>query len=536
MAGMDEFSAQVQGQAMQQPAEMSVPLPLKIMGAIPMATVTQATAFNATRYANTMFSGGFLDVGTGSVNTKANRVRQFLGKRTGSYVNDTMFDPADKALGKTFLGKFSMKKVKSQGSNLTPTALRRFDSVSRLAGVYGKDAPYTPFQGASFVTNMLLKPKAGKAAATKLFGLTDADFAGAEGNPLVTGGVFGRLNTASRADDYQKMIKAASDLRGTAGFDASTATRSQRRVLARGDKATAAMTRLDENLFKVTKQTGFKGQVFRDITRDKLMRAAGPYGAAGVTDDMVTSALSSGFADDVIKARMGTMSVTEKLMHTLPGKISQQSFGYIRGMAFGEFANVSKVAPELTQRVAASFGQSMEAMRLGYNPLAGGGPLGTVDDMAHYMKTAYGATGYADDALKLLEAGDMKAIRSVTSRAATHALKNKQYGQALKMAGHHMGTYGKFAGKAFSAYGWATLAYDVGKGVGNAIMGGVNFSKEALKSMQGTINKPIFGAGYKDNEVAATSRARGVMAIQNSRLNARSLLGSEGAMMAAHFG
>jgi hypothetical protein len=46
----------------------------------------------------------------------------------------------------------------------------------------------------------------------------------------------------------------------------------------------------------------------------------------------------------------------------------------------------------------------------------------------------------------------------------------------------------------------------------------------------------MFGTGFKDNEVAATSRARGVMAIQNSRLNARSLLGSEASMMAAHFG
>lgn len=65
---------------------------------------------------------------------------------------------------------------------------------------------------------------------------------------------------------------------------------------------------------------------------------------------------------------------------------------------------------------------------------------------------------------------------------------------------------------------------------------GINFAKEAFISMQGTINKPLFGTGYVDNEVAASSRARGVMAIQNSRLNARSLLGSEASMMAAHFG
>jgi hypothetical protein len=71
---------------------------------------------------------------------------------------------------------------------------------------------------------------------------------------------------------------------------------------------------------------------------------------------------------------------------------------------------------------------------------------------------------------------------------------------------------------------------------GEVVKSGINLAKDAVKSMKGSIDKPSFGMGYKDNEVAATSRARGVMAIQNSRLNARSALGSEGAMMASHFG
>jgi len=82
----------------------------------------------------------------------------------------------------------------------------------------------------------------------------------------------------------------------------------------------------------------------------------------------------------------------------------------------------------------------------------------------------------------------------------------------------------------------ASLVYDLGKLGGHLVKSGVNLAKDAVKSMKGSIDKPMFGMGYKDNEVAATSRARGVMAIQNSRLNARSLLGSEGSMMAAHFG
>lgn len=81
----------------------------------------------------------------------------------------------------------------------------------------------------------------------------------------------------------------------------------------------------------------------------------------------------------------------------------------------------------------------------------------------------------------------------------------------------------------------ADMAYQLGKLGGMAVKGAINLGKDAMKSMQGSMRGGMFGT-YKDNETAATSRARGVMAIQNSRLNARSMLGNEGAMMAAHFG
>ena len=83
----------------------------------------------------------------------------------------------------------------------------------------------------------------------------------------------------------------------------------------------------------------------------------------------------------------------------------------------------------------------------------------------------------------------------------------------------------------------ADLAYQLAKLGGVAVKGAINFGRDAMKSMQGNMSAGVMGGfGYKDDELRATSRARGVMAIQNSRLNARSLLGSEGAMMAAHYG
>jgi hypothetical protein len=82
----------------------------------------------------------------------------------------------------------------------------------------------------------------------------------------------------------------------------------------------------------------------------------------------------------------------------------------------------------------------------------------------------------------------------------------------------------------------ASLAHDLGKMGGEIVKSGINLVRDANISMQGSLAKPIFGMGYRDTEAAATSRARGVMAIQNSRLNARSALGGEAAMMAAHYG
>ena len=82
----------------------------------------------------------------------------------------------------------------------------------------------------------------------------------------------------------------------------------------------------------------------------------------------------------------------------------------------------------------------------------------------------------------------------------------------------------------------ADLAMDVGKLGVEVFKSGVDFAKEAAISYKGSINKGVMGMGYRDNTVAATSRARGVQAIQNSRLNARSVLGSEAGAMHAHFG
>jgi hypothetical protein len=131
----------------------------------------------------------------------------------------------------------------------------------------------------------------------------------------------------------------------------------------------------------------------------------------------------------------------------------------------------------------------------------------------------------------------MDAINSRTVRkAAGSALKAGEKRVALKLAGRYAAAqYAKVSGP-LNIVGTASVAYDLGKMAATGVVSAGNFAKEAVKSMQGSMRKPLFGMGYQDNEVAATSRSRGVMAIQNSRLNARSMLGTEAGMMAAHFG
>ena len=138
-------------------------------------------------------------------------------------------------------------------------------------------------------------------------------------------------------------------------------------------------------------------------------------------------------------------------------------------------------------------------------------------------------SGYEAMAVETLEKGILK---TVGSKGALSAIKHGGARVGLAVAGEAALAAVPGLNLIFAA----DMAYQLAKLGGLAVKAGINFGKDGMKSMQGNMHTGIFGAGYKDDEVRATSRARGVSAIQNSRLNARSLLGSEGAMMASHFG
>lgn len=164
----------------------------------------------------------------------------------------------------------------------------------------------------------------------------------------------------------------------------------------------------------------------------------------------------------------------------------------------------------------------------------------SADSLGRYramFEKAMGGPGAAvDDAMAALEGIGSKSATRTVRTAAGSAFKAGERKVGAKLAARYGMAQASKAMGPINIVGTAAVVYDLGKMAATGIVSAGNFAKEAVKSMQGSMRKPLFGMGYQDNEVAATSRSRGVMAIQNSRLNARSMLGSEAGMMAAHFG
>lgn len=112
-------------------------------------------------------------------------------------------------------------------------------------------------------------------------------------------------------------------------------------------------------------------------------------------------------------------------------------------------------------------------------------------------------------------------------------------GGSMAAAKFGLGSAAKVAGYATPGVNIAMLAWTavdltkMGLEATKAIPG---FTRDALNSFKGGIQKPVMGSRYVDNSVAATSRQRGVMAIQNSQLNMRSALGNEAAGLHAYYG
>jgi hypothetical protein len=195
---------------------------------------------------------------------------------------------------------------------------------------------------------------------------------------------------------------------------------------------------------------------------------------------------------------------------SLPGGVTKHIAGYFRGaQGFAEVGGLTGQAKEGADRAVKHIADAFDNMG-GFEGKSG--KVFLKGDAADFLsKRAFREMG-VKGAGAIVKAGGAKAAMALGARAAAFAIPGMQ------------------------VVGAAMLINDLGNMTGELIKGGINLARDAGKSLQGSIAKPTFGMGYKDTEAAATSRARGVMAIQNSRLNMRSLLGSEASMLAAHYG
>lgn len=122
--------------------------------------------------------------------------------------------------------------------------------------------------------------------------------------------------------------------------------------------------------------------------------------------------------------------------------------------------------------------------------------------------------------------------------AARGAVQSKSAG-GLKAGAKLIGSRGiQAASRLAGPVGAGLMAYDVTKGffeiTGAITRDLTNFASEA-NSDPGMRGRMLEGE-FQDNRASLSSRQRGVMAIQNSRLNSRSVLGSEAGRVASHFG
>lgn len=241
-----------------------------------------------------------------------------------------------------------------------------------------------------------------------------------------------------------------------------------------------------------TQTVGLKSTSLYDESYSKRVRSAfhgptgtyRPYGQVGVRGNLMASSMAGG--------------------------VTRYAAGYFRGaQGFGRVDGLADNA--LKGARAARFDMFSAVQRSGI-------------DTARFGTGRKAGLAMADEALEkgvFKTLGKEGVFKAMTTKAGAKVLGARAAAMAVP---------------GLNVVATAMFAYDLAQMGGEIIKSGINLAKDAHKSLQGTIAKPTFGMGYKDTEAAATSRSRGVMAIQNSRLNMRSLLGNEAAMMASYYG
>jgi hypothetical protein len=483
-----------------------IPLAFRMMENIP--GIAASLGFATYRGSNTLMRGGFQD------NRRALNIRgrtfggpgklggftrggQLVQPNASAYYGSSARRANLAANAGTSRGKMAFGKG-SRVNHLTarPRALSRYNSLA-IFNASQNAAHYSPFQ-------MVAKMGGGRAVKNEAFRKAvygaDATADSLKNEQVFQRGMVSMITAGRRTDILERKALGGS---GRAAKKLATAQEQVRRLANMNNPLVATGT------------VRTPGAAVRAATSSSGL----PVGMRGTAADRLAAARAAG--------------------HTAPATVSTTYKGFGAAGVDDALRGGNKVG--LTGNLMASAGGTQGSRFVqGYfrGALGHMNAGGLTDDALRGAQKAVSHLGTA-----LGEQGLKRSGAAVAERALEQGVfKTLGFKRTMQAAGTKTGAMVLGARTAAMAIpglnllATASLVYDLGKMGGELVKSGVNLAKDAVKSMKGSIDKPMFGMGYKDNEVAATSRARGVMAIQNSRLNARSMLGSEGSMMAAHFG
>lgn len=455
-----------------------------------MPGLAASAGFSSMRGSNTLLRGGYMDqtsrLGKGVDARRAAKFRTLQSGTMNSYEsatkqffggakrNQTMASLTGDARKTPFL-----RSSRLNNASLRPRNLGRYHSLSIFADP--SQNAYTPFGASGFIGNT----KTGKKA------IANMGIELKEGESAFSPGLLSGISAGRRVDMLEtKALKGSSRAA---------------RKLAKADDALG-------KLMKMNNTPGLQGGQFGRILPKSLNQGI------ILQPGQTLGASAFGGVSGAPGAMSGQVGVRGNMYaSSLTGAGTSYLAGYARGsLGFGGLTGKGALtgrALEGAARAEGAFGSAF-AKAFGDDGLKFGGQL---------FKGAEGG-------INLLRSTGGKALFRELGASATKKLAVSGAGKMLAMRGAAMAIPG------VQILAAASFIYDIGQMAGEVVKSGINLAKDANKSLQGSIAKPTFGMGYKDTEAAATSRSRGVQAIQNSRLNARSALGTEGAMMAAHYG
>lgn len=406
-------------------------------------------------------------------------------------------------IGKKYGSKvdnFSVKRFRKANLTLDPRAFFRDPNLSRFGAGFNRG---------------FMAPSGGGAIAGLGNMLTGA---GRSDTPNFSGGIIGRLGAIEKLE--RRAAKGRSTIKG------------------------------DLNLARIAKMNSAPGTLRNFSRAGTIVDSA--LGGAATSLRYDPSALSRVINKSAFNAGAGTLGVAGKL--TIGERRYMATMG-VRGIKSRNFMQsilTSGGGVEMrtmggTVSRTASFGISTISMTEKAEKLIR--PLaGALEKNPRLLNLALSRGNFAGGQFTASMADDVVKARmgamatEIVDKGIVKSLGVKGAAKAAQYGGARVGlaVAGEIALKAVPGLNLifaADMAYQLAKLAGKGIAAGINFGKDGMKSMQGNMYNGLLNSGsYKDDEVRATSRARGVAAIQNSRLNARSLLGSEGAMMAAHYG